>query len=412
MTYIWKPHMLAVAAVHPKGEDDGYDGLYFRDSEMGALADGMRGLPVLVEHNSKPVGQVLHAFKGTSDQRLYAVFETDTDTFGGCLAGSLIKHGLTGDVSLGHECKIQSSADGTQQVIGKVPTELSICEQGAREKTHIYAKTQKKPNKRYIKLSDSQHIATTRDTMTDPSQTTPANAPTSQIPPSDTSPDMVRQLLEQVKALTETHTKISQENSSLKDANAKFAVQVEKTEAVGKRKREAAIDGSIKEFFESLMSKYESELKPHEEQLDGMFEGMKNNVEAEPMIQALSCAAAAAAGSITELESQYQANKKLKIEIDALQLKLLEQGKPMFANKQERVVTETETVTAQASISATPAQPKTFQSIFSKSVRTPATLKGAGMRETNPQMWEDLMQSAPRGRGMPKIDAFISMIQK
>jgi len=403
--------MLAVAAVHPKGEDDDYDGLYFRDTEMATLARSMRGLPVLVEHDSEPVGQVLHAFKNNNDKRLYAVFETNNDSFGGCLAGSFIKHGLTGDVSLGHECRIESSAEGVQRVVEKVPTELSICEKGAREKTHIYAKTQKNDDKKYIKLvtnSIAPRTTPPTNTMTDTT-----NAPTPQIPApvSETSsPEMVRQLLEQVRALTEAQTKVDQENATLKEANAKFAEQVEKTEAAGKRKREAAIDGSIKEYFKTLLAKYESELKPHEAEIDGMFEGMKNNAEAEPMIQALQCAAAAAAGSVTELEEQYQANKKLKTELDALQSKLAEQSKPMFANKQERV--ETAVVSATASADTAPAQPKTFNSIFSKPVRTPASLKGAGMRETNPEMWKDLMNSAPRGTGMPKIDAFMSMIQK
>lgn len=397
--------MLAVAAVHPKGEDVDYDGLYFRDTEMDDLARGMRGLPLLVEHDGDAVGKVLHAFKNPSDRRLYAVFETNTDTFGGCLAGRLVHHGLAGEVSLGHECKIESSADGSQRVVEKIPTELSIVEKGAREETKIYAKSQKRPTERYIKLSAASSVAPTRMTET-------ANAPTTQIPApvsEQSSPEMVRQLLEQVKALTEAQAKMDQENSKLKDANSKFAEQVEKTEAAGKRKREVAIDGSIKDWMKELLSKYETELKPHEAELDGMFEGMKNNAEAEPMIQALTCAAAAAAGSVTELEAQYQANKKLKTELDDLKSKFAEQSKPMFASKTERV----ETVTAQASATTSePAEPKTFNSIFSRPMRTPSTLRGAGMRESNPAMFKDLMASAPRGRGMPKIDAFMNMIKK
>tara|TARA_B100000787_G_scaffold167573_1_gene154612 strand:+ start:10927 stop:12135 length:1209 start_codon:yes stop_codon:yes gene_type:complete len=394
--------MLAVAAVHPKGENVDYDGLYFRDAEMDDLARGMRGIPLLVEHDGNPVGKVLHAFKNPSDRRLYAVFETNTDTFGGCVAGRLVHHGLAGEVSLGHECKIESSADGTQRVVGKIPTELSIVEKGAREETKIYAKTRITPAKRYIKVSAVASDAPRR--MTD------VNAP--QIPVSvseQSSPEMVRQLLEQVKALTEKQTKLDQENSQLKDANSKFAVQVEKTEAAGKRKREVAIDGSIKDWMKTLLDKYNTELQPHEAELDGMFEGMKNNAEAEPMIQALACAAAAAKGSVTELEAQYQANKKLKTEIDELRSKMVEESKPMFANKTERV----KTIEAQASATTSaPAQPKSFNSIFSSSRRTPATLRGAGMRETNPELWADLMASAPTDRGMPKIDAFMNMVRK
>lgn len=392
--------------MHPKGEDVDYDGLFFRDAEMDDLARGMRGLPLLFEHDGDPVGKVLHAFTNPKDRRLYAVFETNTDSFGGCLAGELVHHGLAGEVSLGHQCKIKNSADGTQRVVGKTPTELSIVEKGAREQTKIYAKTRKRPSKRYIKLRP--HASATPTTMTDTLST--------QIPAvvsEQSSPEMVRQLLEQVKALTEAQTRLDHENASLKDANVKFALQVEKTEAVGKRKRETVIDDTIKGFFQNLMAKYETELKPHEAEIDGMFEGMKNNAEAEPMIQALACAAAAAKGSVTELEEQYQANKKLKTELDVLKTKLTEQATPMFANKIDRVE-GLDTVTAQASATrnSAPAEPKTFNSIFSSTKRTPSTMRGAGMREANPEMWNDLVASAPQSRGMPKIDAFMTMVKK
>lgn len=407
--------MLAVAAVHPKGEDDAYDGLYFRDSEMDTLASGMRNLPLLVEHDGEAVGKVLHAFKNPEDKRLYAVFETNTDTFRGCVAGGLVKHGLTGDVSLGHECRIQHSNDGTQRVVEKIPIELSIVEKGAREKTHILEKTTFKPSKSYINIRPNypkrtEPLCFLQSTMAESQDTTLPS--TSQIPAAistQSNPDMVKQLLEQVKSLTEAQTLREKENADLRSANDKFASQVAKSDAAGKRKRETAIDGSIKEWMQTLLAKYETELKPHEEDLQGMFDGMKNNAEAEPMIQALACAAAAAKGSVTELETQYQANKKLKKDLADLQAKLSEQSTPMFSQKQERV----ETVSAQASASNQPAEPKTFNSIFSRPMRTPSTLKGAGMRETNPTMWKDLMDSAPRGNvGMPKIDAFMKMINK
>jgi len=392
--------MLSVACVHPKGEDVDYDGLYFRDSELARAAEQLRGCPVLVEHDSDPVGRVIHAYQDKTDRKLYAVFESN-DSFGGCVSGALIRSGLTGEVSLGHDCSIAHSADGSQKVVDKIPRELSIVQKGAREGTRILGKSKKDTTKRYIKVS--KPLTTQKPTkMTD-------TAP--QIPPSDQSQAndaIMKQLLEQVKQLTEAQTLASKENEELKEANGKFAAQVEEQEAAGKRKREGIIEGSVKEYFTSLMEKYKTELAPHEEQLGAMFESMKSNAASEPMVQALACAAAAAKGSVTELEEQYQSNKKMKTELDELRAKLENQAAPLFSKKEERV----EVVEAQASKSA-PAEPKTFSSIFSGTpLRTPSSMRSAGMRETNPGMWNDLLKNAPMGKGMPKIDAFMNMLQK
>ena len=140
--------MLSVACVHPKGEPDGTDTLYLCDGEMDRAADQLRGRPVLFEHDSDPVGKVIHAYQDKTDRKLYAVFETNNDTFGGSVAGNFVRSGLVTEVSLGHTCDIQHSANGDQKVINKTPTELSLVQKGARAGTRIFAKTQKtrKPN--------------------------------------------------------------------------------------------------------------------------------------------------------------------------------------------------------------------------------------------------------------------------
>jgi len=395
--------MLSVACVHPKGEDDDYDGLFIRDCEMDRIGEQLVGCPLLVEHDSEPVGKVIHAFKDTTDGRLHAVFETNNDTFGGCVSGAFIRAGLFPEVSLGHECSIQHSADGSQKVVDKTPTELSIVQRGAREGTKIMGKTKKSQPQRYIKLTKLN------DTISK-AEMSATDAP--QIPHTDQSKqndEMVKQLLEQVKKLTESQALQSKENQDLKDANGKFAVQVEQQEAAGKRKREGLIDGSVKDYFQQLMSKYETELKPHEAQLQSMMDAMKSNSASEPMVQALACAAAAAKGSVTELEESYQTNKKIKTELDELKKQFSDHKAPMFSKKEERI----ESVEAQASVTTQkPKEPAQFQSIFGSTMRTPQSLKGAGMRERNPAMWNDLVSNASIGRGMPKIDAFMSMIKK
>jgi len=67
----------AVGCIHPEGEADDYDGLYFKDCELGAMCAQLTGLPLCVEHiDDKPVGRVAHAWVG-DDRRAYALFDTD-----------------------------------------------------------------------------------------------------------------------------------------------------------------------------------------------------------------------------------------------------------------------------------------------------------------------------------------------
>ena len=69
--------VFAVGCVHPQGEGDDYDGLYFKDSELATMCAALKGLPLCVEHiDDQPVGRVEHAWVG-ADRRAYALFDTD-----------------------------------------------------------------------------------------------------------------------------------------------------------------------------------------------------------------------------------------------------------------------------------------------------------------------------------------------
>ena len=149
--------VFAVGCVHPRGEEADYDGLYFRQDEMATLATDLCGLPVCVEHLAdKPVGKVVHAWINPEDNRLFAMLETSDDNFPSILAGRLLMHNLTGELSLGHNVVI----DHVQgKVIGKTPTEVSLVEKGAREHTGIYTVDTQKDKQRYINTSGSAQEA-------------------------------------------------------------------------------------------------------------------------------------------------------------------------------------------------------------------------------------------------------------
>lgn len=397
--------VLAVGCVHPEGESEEYDGLYFRQNEMQTLANDLVGLPIYVEHmEDQKVGDVVHAWVG-DDKRCYTMLETSGDDFPGILAGRMLHHGLCGDLSLGHTCRVDNSAN---MVIEKTPTEVSICEKGARENTHIYGVDgPQKTNRRYInnyKLRVSSETDKTMATETIAPIATSAEQTTTAIAaPKTASADqnsMMSQLLEQVKKLTEQNAKHKASAKTQADKYSKYEEQMVKEQELGKRKREQAVDGSIKDYFQRLIAKYQKELAPYEPELNQMVEGMKSNAAATPMVEALACCAAMSASSVTELEAAYQENKRLKTELEKNQTELKATLEPHFSQQNQRV--------QEVKVAASGSAGSNYASIFSTNT-APKYGKSAGMRETNPQMWTDLLKSAPKSNGMPTVEDFLSL---
>ena len=223
-----------------------------------------------------------------------------------------------------------------------------------------------------------------------------------------TQPDMMKELLAQVKGLSENMALMKKENETLTTTNAQYAEEVERTQAAGKRKREAAVDGTIKDFFSNLMEKFKTELQPHTDDLNGIVESMKENPASEPMIAAIECCAAQASKSTVELEAAYQENKRLKTELSEFTSKLAEASRPAFSERADRVEIK---AAASAAVAAPPAAAR-HASIFAAAPPSGAPSgKAAGMAELHPQMWKDMWNAtrASTSTGMPSIEAFMKL---
>jgi len=208
-------------------------------------------------------------------------------------------------------------------------------------------------------------------------ETTSAESPTE----TSSSDSMLNEMANQIKLLREQNAKLN-----------------EKTEAqdnLGKRKREAAVEGSIKEMVQKLYAEYDS-LGLHKEELSSQLEAMKKSPQANAIVEMLSCAAAAQKSSVVELEKAYQEKKKLMEEN-----KRLKTITGAFADPSERV---TETHHAVASRTQTSAKPTNqFESIFQGSSSSKIG-RGRGMQELNPNMYEDMLRSSgPSSSGMQKF---------
>jgi len=206
-------------------------------------------------------------------------------------------------------------------------------------------------------------------------ETTSAESPTE----TSSSDSMLNEMANQIKLLREQNAKLNEKN--------------EAQDNLGKRKREAAVEGSIKEMVQKLYAEYDS-LGLHKEELSAQLDAMKNSPQANAIVEMLSCAAAARKSSVVELEKAYQEKKKLMEEN-----KRLKTITNTFADPLERV---TETHHAVASNHSSGNQNK-FDSIFQGSSSTTIG-RGRGMKELNPNMYEDMIRSAgPSSTGMQRF---------
>ena len=88
---------------NPAGEKQGYNGLYFTDSELRHLVGNgaLRNVPVKAEHRGEQLGSVVSSFVDAAG-RLNCVMRISDDTVEGAIAGGLVKDGVARELSLGY----------------------------------------------------------------------------------------------------------------------------------------------------------------------------------------------------------------------------------------------------------------------------------------------------------------------
>ena len=391
---------LGFGCVHPEGEGDDYDGLYYKQNELQSLSEELVGKPLYIEHVPEPVGEITHSGVGSQTPACYAMFET-SDDYMGYFANNLIDKGVCGDLSLGHNVLVDQDK---KQVVKKTPVEVSICGKGARPDTHILAFRKNEPPRIQTKNGKYMiHVTSSVQPMTEPhdAQTVPATTPSQETPsesaatPSSSSPvlsELLAQLKEQTAQISSWKEKHSASEAALKQASEEknaFQQQLDTLQQSNKRKREEAIEGTIKDFVENMIKKYQKELKPHADSLASMFQGMKESAQAEPMLALLECAAASGKASTTQLEKAYQETKTLKDQIQSVKKEVTAMKTPQFEPSTERFAKKPR-------VDAKPA---------SSGVRLPTgmslpTPSKSGMQNAFPALWSQLMSEGNVGPGM------------
>ena len=379
---------LGIGVVHPEGENDDYDGLYYRKKELEGLAKELIGKPLRIEHLPEGVGTIRSAWVGSKTPELYALFETNDD-FKGLLAKNLIEKGLCKDLSLGHQVLVDQ-----KRVVGKKAVEVSICEQGARPNTHIYAfdsqtneppSVETKSGKYILEVKNSVREVTrimTEETVETP---TPTQEPVAQEEAK--APAVMSEIMEQMKQQQNDLQALQQQ--LLKSEEARTAAE-KSLEGHNKRKRNErsnVIEGTLKDYVKKMMATYKEQLGPYADSLQKMFEGMKESEQSEPMLKLLSCAASAHGSNTAKLEEQYQAQKKLKTELTNHQKKISSMSTPAFSAPTERFVEQKKK------------SPPNAVTRLPSGIMLPRASR-AGMQTRNPDLWAQLTAGSTGANGM------------
>ena len=378
---------LGIGVVHPPGEGEDYDGLYYRQTELKALAQELVGKPLRIEHLPEGVGTIRSAWVGQKTPELYALFETN-DHFNGLLAKNLIQKGVCKDLSLGHNVLVDND-----QVIGKEAIEVSICAKGARPHTHIYAFSTSSPSvPPSVETKSGKYILEVKNSLEEVTRimseetVEPTPTPTEQ---ETQSPAVLTEIMEQMKQQQSDLVALQQQLKASEEARSVAEKQVAASNKRKREERSSVIEGTLKDYVKKMMATYKSELGPYADSLQQMFEGMKDSEQSEPMLKLLSCAASSHGSNTAKLEEQYQAQKKLKSELTEHQKKLSNLSTPAFSAPTERFVEPP----AQKAAARLP------MPSLPSGIQLPRASR-AGMQTRNPDLWAQLTSSSAPTRGM------------
>lgn len=136
--------MLICGIANPRGEEDFYNGLHLKDSEIEEIVSDrtMVGVPVKIEHKGIGIGRVISAFKD-SEGCLNCVMEIEDKEIEGAIAQEWIRDNTASELSLGYVVDINQSQPTSRLSAGrKKVLEVSIVRKGARQGCHIYSHKQ------------------------------------------------------------------------------------------------------------------------------------------------------------------------------------------------------------------------------------------------------------------------------
>lgn len=358
---------VVIGVAHPKGENESYDGFFYKESEFKRLADDLVNKPVFFEHDENcRVGNIISAWPGIGknrDKELFVMFELDNTTLPGILADRMIQDEHICDLSLGHKVTIENS-EGCKKVVGKDAIEVSICEKGARPNTHIY-QVYRYNSKKYINKYKSMPSNITPKTMSENNSEVDNKVETK-------VPETTEEKTNEPSQVQVTES-ILEQFRHLQERNRAMESELEQFKAKGKRLREETLQNGVRDFVMKTIEEEEG-LRQYSDHMKKLMEDMVEAESATPMLQLLKCCAKRSSQSVTELENAYQEKKEYEQQIKKLRLELEGNKTPMFKEKHERI---------QAVASSGSSSDSSSGSASKLGI-------GPGLKQYNPNLWQEI----------------------
>jgi hypothetical protein len=332
-----------IGCIHPKPENESYDGLYLKESEFDKISKELIDKPLLYNHDhDSKIGKVIHVWKmkgKNNTTELFTLCEIDDSCLDGNLAKYAIQNGILKDFSLGHTVKVEQSLLSSK-VIEKSAVEVSVCTRGARKNTHIYAISyipkKKILDEKYIKIDA---VASTDDKMSDEVQP-PAPAITEANEQQQEEQQQQQQQQQQVveeEPVQLTHSLLQQLKKLQEDKKILFD-ELSKYKETSKKQRVEAFNNGINDYIQNLLEK-NPELEQYKNEIHSLTEKLIESDNATPLVKLLQAAASKSKDSVVELEKRYQEQKKKDEMISKLTKELNLFKKEAFLLPNERMTT-------------------------------------------------------------------------
>jgi hypothetical protein len=277
---------------------------------------------------------------------------------------------------------IAQSAGEPSRVTDKVPNEVSLVVKGARDHTRIHAWG------RNTRSSDpttsTQYILSSKSTDALSMEQEAAPTPQAEAEPTEAAPtEPPSNVLNELRQQAEVNARMQAQLAELQS-------QLSEYKKVGQKRRQDALDGGVKDWFQSILKKFPQELGEHSDKFQEIFKAMTENEEAEPMVKLLSCAASQHKQSTVELEKKYQA-ERAQWESERKRMKTqLEATKPAFSEAKERFQPP-------SAAPPPPSAPSAPSDAYQRMFTTPTTTvrgRGGGMAQTNPTLYNMIRTKA------------------
>lgn len=302
--------MYGLARVHPPAEEDDSKTFNLRKVEMPYFAHRLKGAPIWLHHRKdERVGRVITAVVRDDGQGMDMLFEIDpVDDLPQLFVHDWLKKGILPDVSLGHMSRNSTNLrERRSEYVNLYPYEVSICTQGYRPGTSIYALCDTKGNVIYTKGNSN-----TTKTMSDTQEKNSAAASSSQDQSSPANPPTDTALLKEFMAQKEYYEQKIKEADERERASKAREEEYKVLFENRRLEREQKL-AKVQEYMEQFQ-KDDPTMEPYRQTFSEFHQSLVNDERCAPITAAIS----SMADELVAARNRLQAAEKAREELEQL----------------------------------------------------------------------------------------------